>query len=142
MAVEDFLRLVHLLGATVLFGTGAGIAFFMVMAVRTRDPRIIAHVAGIVVIADAVFTATAVVLQPLTGYGLARVIGWPLNEGWLILSLVLYVFIGLFWLPVVWIQIRLRDMASMQPPRRPPCHPASIGSIASGLLSALQPFSR
>lgn len=111
MAVEGFLRLVHVLGATVLFGTGVGIAFFMVMAVRTRDPRIIAHVGGIVVIADVVFTATAVVLQPLTGYGLARVIGWPLNEGWLILSLALYVFIGLFWLPVVWIQIRLRDMA-------------------------------
>ncbi|AZO01295.1 DUF2269 domain-containing protein [Mesorhizobium sp. M9A.F.Ca.ET.002.03.1.2] len=109
--LEDFLRLVHVLGATVLFGTGAGIAFFMAMAVRTRDPRIIADVAGIVVVADAVFTATAVVLQPLTGYGLARVTGWPLNEGWLIVSLVLYVFIGLFWLPVVWIQIRLRDMA-------------------------------
>ena len=111
MAAEDFLRLVHVLGATVLFGTGVGIAFFMVMAVRTRDPRIIAHVAGIVVIADIVFTATAVVLQPVTGYGLAWVIGWPLNEGWIILSLALYVIIGLFWLPVVWIQIRLRDMA-------------------------------
>jgi uncharacterized membrane protein len=94
-----------------LFGTGIGIAFFMAMAVRTRDPRIIAHVAGIVVIADTVFTATAVVLQPLTGYGLARVVGWPLDEGWILLSLTLYVVIGLFWLPVVWIQIRLRDMA-------------------------------
>ncbi|RVC74538.1 MAG: DUF2269 domain-containing protein [Mesorhizobium sp.] len=111
MALEDGLRLVHVLGATVLFGTGIGIAFFMAMAVRTRDPRIIAHVAGIVVIADSIFTATAVVLQPLTGYGLARVVGWPLNEGWILLSLALYVIIGLFWLPVVWIQIRLRDMA-------------------------------
>ncbi|MDX8468403.1 DUF2269 domain-containing protein [Mesorhizobium sp. VK23B] len=109
--LEDVLRLVHVLGATVLFGTGIGIAFFMVMAVKTRDPRIIAHVAGIVVIADTVFTATAVVLQPLTGYGLARVIGWPLDNGWILLSLTLYVVIGLFWLPVVWIQIRLRDMA-------------------------------
>lgn len=89
MALEDVLRLVHVLGATVLFGTGIGIAFFMAMAVRTRDPRIIAHVASIVVIADTVFTATAVVLQPLTGYGLARVVGWPLNEGWILLSLAL-----------------------------------------------------
>jgi uncharacterized membrane protein len=111
MTAEEVLRLLHVLGATVLFGTGLGIAFFMVMAVRTRDPGIIAHVAGIVVIADTVFTATAVVLQPLTGYGLARSIGWPLNEGWILLSLALYVVVGLFWLPVVWIQIRLRDMA-------------------------------
>ncbi|HXV31524.1 MAG TPA: DUF2269 domain-containing protein [Sinorhizobium sp.] len=111
MTLEDLLRLLHVLGATVLFGTGAGIAFFMVMAERTRDPRIIAAVAGIVVIADTVFTATAVVLQPLTGYGLASIIGWPLEEGWIVLSLALYVFTGLFWLPVVWIQIRLRDLA-------------------------------
>ncbi|PBC08391.1 DUF2269 domain-containing protein [Mesorhizobium sp. WSM3859] len=111
MPLEDILRLVHVLGATVLFGTGIGIAFFMVMAVRTRDPRVVADVAGIVVIADTVFTATAVVLQPLTGYGLARSIGWPLNEGWILLALALYVVVGLFWLPVVWIQIRLRDMA-------------------------------
>ncbi|TIS62051.1 MAG: DUF2269 domain-containing protein [Mesorhizobium sp.] len=111
MPLEDVLRLVHVLGATVLFGTGIGIAFFMAMAVRTRDPRIVAHVAGIVVIADTVFTATAVVLQPLTGYGLARAVGWPLDTGWILLSLSLYVVIGLFWLPVVWIQIRLRDMA-------------------------------
>ncbi|NRP70566.1 hypothetical protein ILFOPFJJ_01447 [Ensifer psoraleae] len=111
MAFEDLLRLLHVLGATVLFGTGIGIAFFMVMAERTRDPRIIAHVAGIVVIADTVFTATATFLQPLTGYILARMIGWPYEEGWLVLSFALYVLTGLFWLPVVWIQFRLRDLA-------------------------------
>lgn len=111
MMLEDLLRLAHVLGATVLFGTGAGIAFFMVMAERTRDPRVIAHVAGIVVVADTVFTGTAVVLQPLTGYALARTIGWSLDEGWILLSLALYVLVGLFWLPVVWIQIRLRDLA-------------------------------
>jgi uncharacterized membrane protein len=109
--VEDLLRLVHLLGATVLFGTGAGIAFFMVMAHRTRDPKTIAHVAGTVVIADALFTATAVILQPVTGAWLAHETGWPLSEGWIELSLALYVVTGLFWLPVVFIQIRLRNLA-------------------------------
>jgi uncharacterized membrane protein len=108
---EDILRLAHVIGATVLFGTGAGIAFFMVMANRTRDPRLIAHVASTVVIADTLFTATAVVIQPVTGYFLARNAGWPLSEGWIALSLVLYVVTGLFWLPVVYIQIRLRDLA-------------------------------
>ncbi|MDL2397618.1 DUF2269 family protein [Rhizobium mayense] len=109
--VEELLRLVHVIGATVLFGTGAGIAFFMVMAHRTGDPKLIAHVAGTVVIADAIFTATAVVLQPVTGYLLARSIGWSLEEGWIALSLMLYVLAGVFWLPVVWIQMRLRDLA-------------------------------
>lgn len=107
----DVLRLLHVVGATVLFGTGAGIAFFMVMAHRTKNPALIAHVAGTVVVADTLFTATAVVLQPITGYLLAREIGWPLAEGWIVLSLLLYVLTGLFWLPVVAIQLRLRDIA-------------------------------
>jgi uncharacterized membrane protein len=111
MEAELLLRFLHVIGATVLLGTGAGIAFFMLMAHRTRNAGIIAHTAGIVVLADTLFTATAVVFQPITGYFLAREIGWQLSEGWIALSLSLYVFTGLFWLPVVWIQIRLRDIA-------------------------------
>jgi uncharacterized membrane protein len=107
----DILRWVHIIGATVLFGTGAGIAFFMLMAQRTGRPDLIAHVADTVVIADTIFTATAVVVQPITGVLLAQAMGWPLSEGWIVLSLLLYVATGLFWLPVVWIQIRIRNLA-------------------------------
>ena len=105
------LRWAHILGATVLIGTGAGIAFFMLMAHRTRDAKIIAHTASVVVIADWIFTASAVVAQPATGLLLAHAMGWSLGEFWIVASIGLYVFIGLFWLPVVWIQHRLRDLA-------------------------------
>lgn len=105
------LRWLHITGATVLLGTGAGIAFFMVMARRTGDARIIAHTASTVVLADWMFTATAVIAQPLTGALLAHQIGWSLLEGWIVLSLGLYVLVGAFWLPVVRIQHRLRDLA-------------------------------
>jgi len=111
MEYVDVLRWLHVIGATVLLGTGAGIAFFMVMAHRSGEARLIAHVAGTVVIADTLFTASAVVVQPVTGALLAHEIGWPLFSGWIGLSLVLYVLTGLFWLPVVAIQIRLRDLA-------------------------------
>lgn len=111
MDAIEVLRWLHVIGAAVLLGTGASIAFFMLMAHRTRDPRVIAHVGATVVVADALFTATAVAAQPITGYILARRIGWPLTEGWLVLSLGLYVLAGLCWLPVVWIQLRLRDLA-------------------------------
>jgi len=94
--LAELLLLAHVVGATVLFGTGAGIAFFMVMAHRTLNPVLIAHVAGTVVIADTVFTATAAILQPVTGYLLARIIGWDLTESWIALSLVLYVVTGIF----------------------------------------------
>jgi uncharacterized membrane protein len=106
------LKLLHILGATVLFGTGLGIAFFMLMAHRTRDAALIAHTARIVVIADVLFTATAVVIQPLSGLWLAEHIGFSLNEPWLAISLGLYLLVGACWLPVVWIQIQLRNLAA------------------------------
>jgi uncharacterized membrane protein len=107
----EFLRWAHIIGATVLVGTGAGIAFFMLMAHRTKDARLIAHTAGTVVIADWFFTTSAIIVQPITGALLAFEIGWPLTEGWVLWSLLLYVFVGVFWLPVVWIQHQLRDIA-------------------------------
>ena len=122
--LETLLRWLHVLGACVLLGTGAGIAFFMVMAQRLRDPRVIAEIASIVVIADFLFTASAVVAQPVTGYLLMREIGWTLSDGWIILSLALYVGIGLCWLPVVWIQIRLRDLARAAAEQAVPLPPA------------------
>lgn len=112
MDLYTLLKIAHVIGAALLLGTGAGIAFFMLMAHRTRDPALIAHTARIVVVADTVFTASAVIVQPITGAGLAHLAGSPLLSGWIGLSLILYVVTGLCWLPVVWIQIRLRDLAA------------------------------
>ncbi len=109
--VRLFLIYAHVIGATVLFGTGVGIAFFMLMAHRAAEARIVAHTVRVVVIADVLFTATAVIVQPLTGAALALVDGYPIFSGWIGLSLVLYVVTGAFWLPVVWMQVRMRDLA-------------------------------
>jgi uncharacterized membrane protein len=106
------LKLAHVIGAAVLLGTGAGIAFFMLMAHRTGDTRTIAAVARIVVIADVVFTATAVIAQPITGVLLAREVGYPLTAGWIVLSIALYLWTGAWWLPVVWMQERMRRLAT------------------------------
>ena len=95
------LKYLHVIGATVLLGTGAGIAFFMLLAHWTDNPVVIAGVARIVVIADFLFTASAVVVQPVTGWLLAREAGYSLGEGWILLSIILYIVTGLFWLPVV-----------------------------------------
>ena len=105
------LKFLHIIGAAVLLGTGAGIAFFMLMAHRTGRPEIVAAVARIVVIADFVFTTTAVLAQPITGLALAQQVGYPLTTGWIVLSMILYVVTGVFWLPVVWMQARMRRIA-------------------------------
>lgn len=83
------LKYVHILGASVLLGTGVGIAFFMLLAHRSGDARVIAGVARIVVIADYVFTASAVVLQPITGALLVWLVGYSFLEGWVLLPLLL-----------------------------------------------------
>lgn len=106
------LKYLHVVGAAVLLGTGAGIAFFMLLAHRTGNAATVAAVARIVVIADFLFTATAVVAQPVTGVALAWHGGYSLWEDWIALSILLYIVTGLFWLPVVWMQIKMRDLAS------------------------------
>jgi uncharacterized membrane protein len=114
------LKLVHFIGAAVLLGTGLGIAFFMWMAHRTGDATTIAAVARVVVIADAAFTASAVIVQPASGAALAWSTGISLFESWIVASLVLYVLVGMCWLPVVWIQVQLRNIAAYAAERRAP----------------------
>lgn len=105
------LKFVHAIGAAVLLGTGAGIAFFMLAAHLRGNPAVIAGVARIVVLADFLFTATAVVVQPITGVLLIWNVGYSFWESWIVLSILLYGVTGAFWLPVVWMQMRMRDLA-------------------------------
>ncbi len=106
------LRLIHILSAAVLLGTGLGIAFFMFMAERSGDVRHIAVTTRHVVLADALFTAVAVVVQPISGVWLAIIVGYPLMSGWLLATYALYAVAAAAWLPVVWIQMQLAHMAS------------------------------
>jgi uncharacterized membrane protein len=111
MTLYLLLKFLHLIGAAVLLGTGAGIAFFMLRAHLTGDAPIVAAVARMVVLADFLFTATAVVAQPITGVLLAWNVGYSLWEEWIVLSIALYFITGAFWIPVVFIQMGLRDFA-------------------------------
>src|SRR3954447_1547999 len=109
--LAQLLLLVHILSSTLLFGTGLGTAFHGWMAQRSRDLRAITVVNRQVVWADWLFTAPAVLVQPVTGFWLAHLEGIPLTTGWLALAIALYVLVGACWLPVVWLQIRMHRMA-------------------------------
>lgn len=124
MTAYFVLRFLHIVGAAVLLGTGAGIAFFMLMAHLSRNVMVIAEIARMVVIADLIFTATAIVLQPLTGILLANMMGYPILDGWIALSVLLYLLTGAFWLPVVWMQMRMRDLAAAAARNTLPLPPA------------------
>ena len=106
------LKWLHILGAVVLLGTGTGIAFFMLAAHRSGNAAHVALTAATVVRADVVFTATAVLAQPITGALLIAHVGYDWRSPWILGSLGLYVLVGAFWLPVVWMQVRLRDLAA------------------------------
>jgi uncharacterized membrane protein len=105
-------KAVHILSATVLFGTGLGTAFFMWQADRSGDLAAIAVITRHVVLADWLFTTPAAIVQPATGLWLAVEAGYPISEGWMAIALALYLLAGACWLPVVWLQIRLRDVAA------------------------------
>ena len=101
----------HVLSSTVLFGTGLGSAFYMFFTNRTGDVRAIAIVTRRVVVADFLFTTPTAIVQPVTGFWLVHLAQMPWTSGWIVWSVVLYVIAGGCWLPVVWIQIRMAEMA-------------------------------
>lgn len=106
------LKWLHIMSSTFLFGTGVGSAFYMLFAGLARDVRVVAFVNRYVVIADWLFTATTAVIQPLTGWLLIRTAGFPLNSRWIVWSIILYAVAIACWLPVVWLQMRLRDLSA------------------------------
>lgn len=105
------LKLIHILSAILLFGTGLGTAFHGMASNLSKDVRAIAVANRNVVLADWLFTTPTVVIQPATGIWLALEQGWPLSSGWIVATLALYALAGVCWLPVVWLQIRMRRMA-------------------------------
>ncbi len=106
-----WIKILHIASSTILFGTGLGTAFQMWMAHLSGDPRSIATVARNVVRADLLFTMPSVVIQPLSGIALVWLAGFDPLASWLVVAYGLYGLAAACWLPVVWLQIRARDMA-------------------------------
>jgi uncharacterized membrane protein len=110
-----WLKWLHVLGGAILFGTGLGIAFFAWCGyrrgMREGEIGLVRGVLRLTVLADTIFTAVAAALQPVTGWFLWRMTGGQWPDPWLAWVLALYVFVGACWLPVVVLQVRLRDAA-------------------------------
>jgi uncharacterized membrane protein len=125
-----FMKTLHILSSVLMVGTGFGTAFYLFFTNRTRSVSAIAVVSRLVVRADWWFTTPAVIFQPLSGLWLAHAAGWPWTTPWLLASLVLYGVAGVCWLPVVWLQARLAEMAGAAAGRGDPTLPARYWQYA------------
>jgi uncharacterized membrane protein len=114
----------HVLSSTLLFGTGVGSAFYLLTAAWGRNAAVVAHVSRWVVRADWLFTATTAALQPLTGWWMLRLAGISLETGWVAWSIGLYALAIACWLAVVWLQMRMRDLAAEAAQAQQPLSPA------------------
>jgi uncharacterized membrane protein len=113
MNIYLLLKWAHILSSVLLVGTGFGSAFYLYFIHRTRNTQAIAEVARLVVRADIWFTTPAIIIQPLTGYAMISLTGNPVTQDWLLWTYGLYALAGVCWLPVVWLQLRMADMATL-----------------------------
>lgn len=104
------LKTIHIISATILFGTGLGIAFFMLRSFFTENIHEKLYAARNTVLADMIFTLPAVIIQPISGVALIIASGHDWTAPWLVITYTLYGVAGACWLPVVWIQIQLKKM--------------------------------
>jgi len=140
MTLVFLIEYLHVLGAIVILGTGTGIAFFMLMAHRSGNAEFIARTAATVVIADMLFTLTAVLLQPVTGALLMMLSSTSLSERWLLASLALYAIAGLFWVPVIFMQIEMRDLARLAAEKDQPLPPRYFALFRRWFLFGIPGF--
>ena len=150
----SLLKTLHIISSTLLFGTGLGTFFFMVMATRTGNVEALRVTTRTVVIADFVFTTPAVIVQLLTGLLLMQRIGISWQSVWFGVVISLFCFVGALWLPVVWIQLKLRKLMADLPPGEPlpeafviwvrrwerMGYPAGIAMIGLFVMMVYKPF--
>ncbi len=117
------LKTIHILSATILFGTGIGSAYYMLRAYLNGNINNIALTSKHVVAADWLFTTTSGIIQPVTGVWMVLLVGWSFMDKWIFISLALYFLAGICWLPVVWLQYRMRDMAQIAQANETPLPP-------------------
>lgn len=106
-----WLKFIHIISSTILFGTGIGTACIMLYGHLTKNVQVIAATTRYVVLADWIFTGTSGLIQPITGFGMVYLVGYPWNSLWIIGSILGYIIAACCWFPVVYLQIKIRDFA-------------------------------
>ncbi len=101
------MKYLHILSAVIMVGTGFGSALYVFFANRSGSLTVQHFANSMVVRLDWYLTTPTVIIQPLTGWWLIQHVGWQWNSAWLMSAYILYLLIGLAWLPVVWLQVKM-----------------------------------
>lgn len=110
-------KLIHILSATVLMGTGIGIAYFMLVSYLNKDMANIKQVSKFVVWADWTFTLPAVIIQFITGLILMMILNYSFSSVWFMWVMGLFVFVGCCWLPVLYLQYQFKNISYRLQPK-------------------------
>jgi uncharacterized membrane protein len=127
----ELVKTLHILSMVLLFGTGLGSAFYKWMADRSGNVAHIAITNRHVVLADWIFTTPTVIFQPVSGLWMVHMLHLPLTTPWVMASLALYGLAGACWLPVVWLQIKMRKYSDIAAAENTPL-PAVYGQMLRG----------
>lgn len=111
MSTYLLIKWIHILSSVALVGVGFGSAFYLYFVNRTKNVDAIAEVSKLVVRADYWFTAPTVIIQPISGFVLVSLTSYSFTESWLLATYTLFILAGMWWLPVVWLQIQMAKMA-------------------------------
>jgi uncharacterized membrane protein len=109
---------------------------------RSGELAVITATARHVVSADWLFTTVPGVVQLVTGLWLATELGYALSEPWLLFAFALFLLALGFWLPVAWLQIRMRNVARAARASNARCRRPTTAASESGSRSAGRPSSR
>lgn len=104
------LKWIHIISATIIFGTGIGSAYYMFAANRRKVLSEMRFAVKFVVLADWAFTLPAIIVQFITGLLMAKIANISFFDLWIKWGLILYFFAGACWLPVVWLQIKMEKL--------------------------------
>ncbi len=115
------LKLIHILSATLMIGTGLGSAFYLYLTYKKSAVQTVKEVLNFVILADTIFTTPSVIIQLITGIMLSDLLGL-LYTDWFWLVLAVSVIVLVLWLRAAFIQFKLKKLLEEENKLSPKFH--------------------